>query len=130
MFLTHTNSVYSEKLTLLDYIPYPQYVHQIGNGGGELVKKGIKLMPGVLINYVLQSKYGATPGTQDYIKKLLATPTRKVGLIVASGSTGWMGYTTAVPKTDQYPVYKLTPMAVTQVYAGYLASQCLTKAKI
>ena len=123
MLLTHTNSVYSEKLTLLDRIPYPQYVHQIGNGGGELVTKGIKLMPGVLINYVLQCKYGATPGTRDYIKKLLATPTRKVGLIVASGSTGWMGYTTAVPKTDQYPVYKLAPMAVTQVYAGYLASQ-------
>lgn len=123
MLLTHTNSVYSEKLTLLDRIPYPQYVHQIGNGGGEVVTKGIKLMPGVLINYVLQCKYGAAPGTRDYIKKLLATPTRKVGLIVASGSTGWMGYTTAVPKTDQYPVYKLTPMAVTQVYAGYLASQ-------
>ena len=40
MFLTHTNSVYSEKLTLLDSIPYPQYVHQIGNGGGQLVTKG------------------------------------------------------------------------------------------
>tara|TARA_B100000470_G_scaffold42567_1_gene31092 strand:- start:43 stop:789 length:747 start_codon:yes stop_codon:yes gene_type:complete len=34
-----------------------------------------------------------------------------------------MGATTWIPKTDQYPVYKLAPMAVTQVYAGYLASQ-------
>ena len=122
MLLTHTNSVYSEELTLLDHIPYPQYVHQIGNGGGELVTKGIKLMPEVLINYVLQGKHGATPGTRNYIKKL-ATPTRKVGLILASGSTGWMGYTTVVPKTDQYPAYKLVPMAVTQIYAGYLANQ-------
>ena len=123
MLLTHTNSVYTEKLTLLDHIPYPQYVHQVGNGGGELVEKGIKLVIEILVNYVLRGKYGATPGTRDYIKKLLATPTRKVGLILASGSNCWMGATTWIPKTDQYPVYKLAPMAVTQVYAGYLANQ-------
>ena len=123
MLLTHTNSVYSEELTLLDHIPYPQYVHQVGDGGGELVTKGIKLAPEVLINHVLRGKHGATSGTRGYIKKLLTTPTRKVGLILASGSTSWMGYTTCVPKTDQYPVYRLAPMAVTQVYAGYLASQ-------
>ena len=123
MLLTHTNSVYSEELTLLDHIPYPQYVHQVGDGGGELVAKGIKLVTGVLINHVLRGKHGAIPGTRDYIKKLLTTPTRKVGLILASGSNCWMGATTWIPKTDQYPVYKLAPMAVTQVYAGYLASQ-------
>ena len=123
MLLTHTNSVYSEKLTLLDHIPYPQYVHQIGNGGGPMVTKGIKLMPGVLINYVLEGRYGATSETRDAIKKLLAISTRKVGLIIASGSSGWMGYTTIVPKTEQYPAYKLVPMAVTQVHAGYIASQ-------
>ena len=123
MLLTHTNSVYSEELTLLDHIPYPQYVHQIGDGGGELVAKGIKPVTGILINHVLRGKHGATPGTRDYIKKLLTTPTRKVGLILASGSNCWMGATTWIPKTDQYPVYKLAPMAVTQVYAGYLASQ-------
>ena len=123
MLLTHTNSVYSEELTLLDHIPYPQYVHQVGDGGGELVAKGIKLVTGVLINHVLRGKHGATSGTRDYIKKLLTIPTRKVGLILASGSNCWMGATTWIPKTDQYPVYKLAPMAVTQVYAGYLASQ-------
>ena len=123
MLLTHTNSVYSEELTLLDHIPFPQYVHQVGNGGGALVAKGIKLATGELVQHVLKGRHGATPGTRGYIKKLLANPTRKVGLILASGSTCWMGYTTCVPKTDQYPVYKLAPMAVTQVYAGYLASQ-------
>ena len=123
MLLTHTNSVYSEELTLLDHIPYPQYVHQIGDGGGELVAKGIKPVTGILINHVLRGKHGAIPGTRDYIKKLLTTPTRKVGLILASGSNCWMGATTWIPKTDQYPVYKLAPMAVTQVYAGYVASQ-------
>jgi len=123
MLLTHTNSVYSEKLTLLDHIPYPQHVHQVGDGGGELVTKGIKSVTGILINHVLQGKHGATPGTRDYIKKLLTTPTLKVGLILASGSNCWMGATTWIPKTDQYPAYKLAPMAVTQVYAGHLASQ-------
>ena len=72
MFLTHTNSVYSEKLTLLDYIPYPQYVHQVGNGGGDLVTKGIKLAPGELVQHVLKGRHGAAPGTRGYIKKLLA----------------------------------------------------------
>tara|TARA_R110002020_G_scaffold449267_1_gene662346 strand:+ start:1441 stop:2454 length:1014 start_codon:yes stop_codon:yes gene_type:complete len=123
MLLTHTNSVYSEELTLLDHIPYPQYVHQVGNGGGQLITKGIKLVTSELVEYVLKGRHGASPGTRDYIKALLANPTRKVGLILASGSTCWMGYTTCVPKTDQYPVYRLAPMAVTQVYAGYLASQ-------
>jgi 3-oxoacyl-(acyl-carrier-protein) synthase len=123
LFLTHTNSVYSEKLTLLDHIPYPQYVHQIGDGGGLMVKKGIKLVSGELINYVLKGQHGATSGTYTFITELLSIPTIKVGLIVASGSTAWMGYTTIVPKTDQYPAYKLVPMAVTQVYAGYIANQ-------
>ena len=123
MLLTHTNSVYSEELTLLDHIPYPQYVHQIGDGGGELVAKGIKLVNSELVQYVLIGRHGATSGTRGYIKKLLATPTRKVGLIVSSGSTCGLGYTSCVPKTDQYPAYRLAPMAVTQVYAGHLASQ-------
>jgi hypothetical protein len=123
MLLTHTNSVYAEELTLLDHIPYPQYVHQVGDGGGELVTKGIKLVNSELVQYVLTGRHGATSGTKGYIKKLLATPTRKVGLIVSSGSTCGLGYTSCVPKTDQYPVYRLAPMAVTQVYAGHLASQ-------
>ena len=123
MLLTHTNSVYSEELTLLDHIPFPQYVHQVGNGGGALVAKGIKLVTSELVQHVLKGRHGATPGTRGYIKKLLADPTRKVGLILASGNTCWMGYSTCVPRTDQYPVYKLAPMAVTQVYAGYLASE-------
>jgi len=123
MLLTHTNSVYAEKLTLLDHIPYPQYVHQIGEGGGIIVKKGIKLVTGELVNYVLKGQYGSTPGTHAFITELLSVSTRKVGLIVASGSTAWLGYTTIVPKTDQYPAYKLVPMAVTQVYAGYIANQ-------
>lgn len=123
MLLTHTNSVYAEELTLLNHIPFPQYVHQVGNGGGELVAKGIKLVNSELVQDVLIGRHGAASGTRERIKDLLATTTRKVGLIIASGSTCGLGYTSCVPKTDQYPVYRLAPMAVTQVYAGYLASQ-------
>jgi 3-oxoacyl-(acyl-carrier-protein) synthase len=123
MFLTHTNSVYSEELTLLDHIPYPQYAHQIGKGGGLVVKNGIKLITGELVNYVLKGQYGANSGTHAFITELLAVPTRRVGLILASGSASWTGYTSIVPKTPQYPAYKVVPMAVTQVYTGYLASQ-------
>ena len=123
MFLTHTNSVYAEELTLLDHIPYPQYAHQIGKGGGLVVKNGIKLITGELVNYVLKGQYGANSGTHAFITELLAVSTRKVGLILASGSASWTGYTSIVPKTSQYPAYKVVPMAVTQVYTGYLASQ-------
>ena len=80
MFLTHTNSVYSEKLTLLDYIPYPQYVHQVGNGGGPMVTQGLKLLTGELVNYVLKGQHGATVGTYTFINELMAIPTLKVGL--------------------------------------------------
>ena len=63
MYVTHTNSVYSENITLLNHIPYPQYVHQIADGGGMSVNQGIKTMPGELVDYVLKGKYGALPGT-------------------------------------------------------------------
>ena len=123
MLVTHTNSVYSEELTLLDYIPYPQYVHQVANGGGLVVEKGVKLMPGELINYVLQGKHGASAGTFDFIRKLVKTPSLKVGLILAAGNSIWNGYTSIMPRTEKYLQCKVVPMLVTQVYAGYLANQ-------
>ena len=123
MLITHTNSVYSEQLTLLDYLPYPQYVHQVANGGGLVVEKGVKLLPGELINYVLQGKHGASVGTFDFIRKLVKTPSLRVGLILAAGNSVWNGYTSIMPKTDRYLECKVVPMLVTQVYAGYLASQ-------
>ncbi len=123
MLITHTNSVYSEDMILLDHIPFPQYVHQVAEGGGLVVEKGVKLMPGELINYVLQGKHGASAGTFDFIRKLVKTPSLKVGLILAAGNTTWSGYSSIMPRTDQYPKSKVVPMLVTQVYAGYLASQ-------
>ena len=81
MFLTHTNSVYSEDITLLDYIAYPQYVHQVANGGGMLIKRGIKIMPGELINYVLKGQHGADSGTYKFIQSLTQLSTCKTGLI-------------------------------------------------
>jgi len=123
MFLTHTNSVYSEDITLLDYISYPQYVHQVANGGGMLVKRGIKIMPGELINYVLQGKYGAAPGTYKFIQSLTQLSTCKTGLILAAGGNSWTGYLSNIPRTDQYPEYKMPPLGGTMVHAGYVANK-------
>ena len=42
MYVTHTNSVYSENITLIDDVPYPQYAHEVANSGGMPVDQGIK----------------------------------------------------------------------------------------
>ena len=123
MFLTHTNSVYSEDITLLDYISYPQYVHQVANGGGMLIKRGIKIMPGELINYVLKGQHGAAPGTYKFIQSLTQLNTCKIGLILAAGGNSWTGYLSNIPRTDQYPEYKMPPLGGTMVHAGYIANQ-------
>jgi len=123
MFLTHTNSVYSEDIILLDYISYPQYVHQVANGGGMLIKRGIKIMPGELINYVLQGKHGAAPGTYKFIQSLTQLSTCKIGLILAAGGNSWTGYLSNIPRTDQYPEYKMPPLGGTMVHAGYVANR-------
>ena len=123
MYVTHTNSVYSEDITLLDHIPYPQYVHQIADGGGIPVNQGIKTMPGELVDYVLKGKYGALPGTYEFIRKLTELNSYKIGLILAAGNNSWTGYLTTVRRTKQYPAYKIPVMGITQVYAGYIANQ-------
>jgi len=123
MYVTHTNSVYSENITLLDYIPYPQYVHQIGNGGGFTIEQGIKIMPGELIDYVLNGKHGASSGTYEFIRSLTLLNNYKIGLILAAGNNVWTGYLTTVSRTTQYPSYRIPVMGITQVYAGYIANK-------
>jgi len=123
MFLTHTNSVYSEDITLLDYISYPQYVHQVANGGGMLIKRGIKIMPGELINYVLKGQHGASSGTYKFIQALTQLSTCKIGLILAAGGNSWTGYLSNIPRTAQYPEYKMPPLGSSMVHAGYIANQ-------
>ena len=123
MLLTHTNSVYSEAITLLDQIPYPQYAHQVAKGGGMVVKQGIRTMPGELINYVLKGNHGAARGTYQFIQSLTRSEHCRIGVILAAGGNLWTGYGSIVPLTNQYPLYQVTPMAVTSVYAGYIANQ-------
>ena len=123
MYVTHTNSVYSEDITLLDHVPYPQYVHEVANSGGMPVDQGIKTMPGELIDYVLKGKHGANPGTYEFIQALTELSTCKIGLILASGNNVWPGYLTTILRSKQYPAYKVPVMGITQVYAGYIANQ-------
>ncbi len=121
MFMTHTNSVLSEAITLIDYIPEPQYVHQVSDGG-ILVRKGLRVMPGELVRYVLDGKYGAAAGTSEFIRDLTGRPNCRVGLILASGNTLWSGYLSGVTKSDRYPTHKMQPMGVSQIFAGQLAT--------
>jgi len=123
MFITHTNSVYSEKLTLLDHVPYPQYVHQINNGGGIAVRQGVKLMPAELIDYVLKGKHSAEPGTLKFIRSMTELSSCKIGFILAAGSGNWLGYSSNIERTPEYPEYKIPLLGSTQVRAGYTANR-------
>lgn len=122
MFLTHTNSVYSEDVSLINYVNKPQYVHQVSDGG-MVVNKGIKIMPAELVSYVLDGKYNASSGTTEYIRSLTDLPGCRVGLILASGGNIWTGYLSNINRSDKYPVHKILPLGVTQVYAGHLANR-------
>jgi len=123
MFLTHTNSVYSEKITLIDHVTYPQYGHQVGNGGGLVVSHGIRTMPEELVNYVLYGKHGAKEGTASFITNLTKKSNYKVGLILAAGGNTWTGYTSTIVLSDKYPALKVLAMGGTQIYAGYIANK-------
>ena len=122
MYITHTNSVYSEEIDLLDHIPYPQYVHKVGNGGMP-VEQGIKIMPMQLIDYVLTGKCGADKGTYDFVSSLASPNQSKIGFILAAGNNSWTGYLTTVLRSDSYPSYRIPVMGISQVQAGYIANQ-------
>ena len=122
MFLTHTNSIYTESITLIDHIPRPQYVHQITDGGMP-VKHGLKVMPIELIDCVLKGKYGANPDTFKVINSLTTNSNCKVGFILAAGGNSWTGYKSTLAYTDRYPVYKVATLGGTQVCAGFIANK-------
>jgi len=123
MFLTHTNSVYSEDLVLLDHVPYPQYVHAVNGNRFTKVEQGMGSVPGELINYVLCGNHGANKGTVEWIQTVLRVNPYKVGFILAAGNNSWTGYLTNIKRTSQYPEYSIPPMGVTQVYAGHIANK-------
>ena len=122
MFLTHTNSVYAEDITLLDKVNYPQYVHQVYDGG-MLIRTGMRMVPGELVEYVLRGKQGAPEGTYQFIQTLTKSPDCRVGLILASGGTKWTGFTSPLTPSADYPIFKFPTLALTQTYAGYIANK-------
>ena len=123
MLLTHTNSVYSEATTLLDYVTYPQYAHLVNNGGGMVVKQGIRTACEELVNYVLKGQHGASQGTFEFLRECTESEFCKTGLILAAGGTHWMGHLTTVKWSDQYPTYRIPVMAENQIYAGSIANK-------
>ena len=122
MYITHSNSIYSEDPVLLDHIPYPQYVHRVSTGGMP-VEQGLKIMPMQLIDYVLAGKGMADTGTSDFIRKLTQHKRARVGFLLAAGNNSWTGYITNIKRTNAYPSYKLPVMGISQVQAGYIANR-------
>ena len=122
MFITHTNSIYSEEITFIKDIPYPQYVHQVSDGG-MAVARGIKILPAELINYVLKGKFNANTGTSKFITELSTTHAGRIGFIVAAGGTIWTGYGTTIKETSRYPKHKLPILGMSNTCAGQIAGQ-------
>lgn len=122
MYVTHTNSVYSEEITLLDYLPIPQYVHQV-LPGGMIVNKGLSITPIELTKCLFNASRGASEGTVEAVQVLTKDPECRTGFILAAGGNIWSGYLSNIKRTSNYPTYKVTPMGVTQVQAGYLANK-------
>ena len=119
MYITHLNSIYSEDTTLIDYVQYPQYIHQVSDGGMR-VSLGVKILPSEFVEYLLAGTNGAITSSMDELKAL---PTRRTGLILSTGGSVWTGYGTTIPLTDKYPKHRMLPLGMTQIYAGQLANK-------
>lgn len=121
MFINHCNSLCTEEITFVDgHLNFPQYIHQVTDGG-LAVAKGIKTLPAVLIDRLLkQGGFNSLP-SREAISNIPSN--HRKGLILASGGCVWTGYGAKVDKNDiPYPILKVLPMGMTQIYAGYLAN--------
>jgi len=121
MYITHLNSLYSEDTVLIDYIPYPQYIHQVSDGGPR-VSLGVKILPSEFVEYMLNGTNSATTASLEPLKSLTDNKGR-TGLILATGGSVWTGYGTTTPLTDKYPKHRMLPLGMTQIYAGQLANK-------
>jgi hypothetical protein len=122
MFITHTSSIYSEDIILLDYIPRAQYGHQITDGG-KAVQFGIKTLPAVLVDLLLSKTKGLDNGAINIVQELTQNPAIKIGFILAAGGNSWTGALSSLARSDRYPVNKVPTLGGTQVYAGHIANK-------
>jgi 3-oxoacyl-(acyl-carrier-protein) synthase len=81
------------------------------------VKKGIKVLPAVLIEKLLDSVEGLTDKLQDTF-----TSNGRNGFILSTGGSVWTGYAGIKHRTAEYPTLKILPMGMSQIYAGQLAN--------
>jgi len=115
--ITHNNSVYSEDITELANIAVPQKVHQVTDGG-LFVKKGIKTLPSVLVEKLLDNG----EGTVEFLANTLSSEGRN-GFILATGGSVWTGYGANIKQSKDYPTLKLLPLGMSQIYAGQIANR-------
>lgn len=122
MFITHTSSVFSEDTQLIQCGKYSQYAHVVTLGGME-ADKGLNTLPAILINQILNRQSTGESGIPGAIKALTDLSSLRVGFILAAGNTNWAGYLSNIDRSEKYPTYRVLPLGVTQVYAGYLANK-------
>lgn len=114
MYLTQSESLYTRELTLIDDIPFPQYVHY-ALPENIITKRGIRTVPEELINHLL-----AKSDIKAFIKN--QTQQCRAGFILATGGNIWTGYYPHIKRSDRYPTHKVLPLGMTQVFAGKLAN--------
>ena len=112
--LTHYRTAYTEELTLIDDIPYPQRVHMFPELYRNL-KLGLNYVPHKLAEKVLDP---------ELIGLLRNSVNGKTAFILASGNSHFAGIS-PIPRTSQLSYnYKILPLSLTQVYAGRIAQLC------
>ena len=112
--LTHYRTAYTEELTLIDDVQYPQHVHMFPELYKNL-KHGLNYVPHKLAEKVLDP---------ELMAMLRSTNDGKTAFILASGSCHFAGTNSPQRQSQLTYTYKVLPLSLTNVYAGRIAQMC------
>lgn len=112
--LTHYRTAYTEELSLIADVRYPQRVHMFPELYKNL-KLGLNYVPHKLAEKVLD------PELMDYLRESYIG---KTAFILASGNAHFAGINPLDRQSSLTYQYKVLPLSLTQVYAGRIAQLC------
>ena len=112
--LTHYRTAYTEDLTLIDDVKYPQRVHMFPELYKNL-KLGLNYVPHKLAENVLDP---------DLMTHLRINSPGMTAFILASGNAHFAGINPLNRQSQLTYQYKVLPLSLTQVYAGRIAQLC------
>jgi 3-oxoacyl-(acyl-carrier-protein) synthase len=116
IYLTHCSTVYTEAITLIDDIPYPQHAH-ILPGTFKHAKKGVVYPPHKVLERALE------PEIVSYVRDIPVAG--KTAFLFAAGNQGWMGTNGRYdqnPDAELHYKVKLPFIVLTNIYAGRIAA--------